>query len=169
MVKLKEIDPKNRRVWLSELPTAKIMQAWGEPQINKSITEKPMNIGGRIFKKGIGTHAESRIYIDTNNSVKEFSCYVGVDKGVDNGQGSVEFFVIGDSKVLFKSGVMKNGDAAKKVSVKTNGIKELLLYASDAGDGNGSDHANWADAYFVIDGAYPTIVWPKIKCFEMGD
>jgi len=168
MVKLREIDLKNHRLSLSQLYPGKILQAWGKPQINKSITEKPLTIGNQTFRKGIGTHAESRIYIKTNNAVKKFTSYVGVDKGFDNGQGSVEFYVIGDDKVLWQSGVMKNGDPAKKVSVHTAGVQELLLYASDAGDGNGSDHANWADAYLVIEDIYPSIVWPEIKGLSNG-
>ena len=51
----------------------------------------------------------------------------------------------------------------KKIDIDTTGIKQLLLYVSDAGDGNGSDHANWADAYFIVDQVHPTITWPDIK------
>jgi hypothetical protein len=163
MVKFKEGPDQSSRLYLNELDIQKVMQAWGDPQRNKSITEKTMDIAGRTFKRGIGSHAESRIYIDTKNSVKRFVSYVGVDVGVDSGQGTVEFFVIGDGKVLWKSGVMKNGDPEKKVDVDTTGVKMLLLYASDAGDGNGSDHADWADAYFVVDGDDPVIAWPDVR------
>ena len=58
---------------------------------------------------------------------------------------------------------MKNGDPERKVDVDTTGVKILLLYASDAGDGNGSDHADWAEAYFVVDGDDPVIAWPDVR------
>jgi hypothetical protein len=65
--------------------------------------------------------------------------------------------------VLFRSGIMRRGEPAKKIDVDTNGIKQLLLYVSDTGDGNGSDHANWAEAYFIVDRVQPEITWPEVK------
>ena len=166
MVKLKEIDPKNQRFALSRLYPGKIMQSFEQPRMNKNLADKPLKIGGRTFKNGIGTHAESRIYVDTKNAAKRFVSYVGVDDVVAKGYGSVEFFVIGDDKVLWKSGMMKSGDKAKKVDINIKGISRLLLYVSDAGDSNGSDHADWADAYFIVDQIHPTITWPEIKCLS---
>ena len=88
-----------------------------------------------------------------------FSASVGVDDEVDkNPAASVEFIVIGDGKELWKSGVMRAGDAAKACAVDLKGVKSLVLKVTDAGDGMDWDHADWADAKFETAGAKPVSI-----------
>ncbi|MCX7670693.1 MAG: NPCBM/NEW2 domain-containing protein, partial [Anaerolineae bacterium] len=72
--------------------------------------------------------------------------------------GSVEFRIYGDGKPLWRSGVMKAGQAAKEVDVKLQGIDTLLLIVDPAGDGVNYDHANWAEARFEVTGVRPKAV-----------
>ena len=67
-----------------------------------------------------------------------------------NNAASVVFRVIGDGRTLWKSGVMKFGQAAQPVDVNLKGIKSLLLVVGDARDGINCDHADWADAKFEV-------------------
>jgi alpha-galactosidase len=143
---------------VSSLNLDRIRQGCGSPHANQSVDGKTLSIGGKKFEKGIGTHAESICTITTNGDVEEFSAYVGVDDEIQKGQGSVEFFVIGDGKILWQSGIMRSGDPAKVVKVTTKDIKKLLLKVGDAGDGVVCDHADWADAKMTITGIYPAIV-----------
>ena len=74
---------------------------------------------------------------------------MGVDDEVNHSpNSSVEFFVIGDGKELWHSGVMHAGDAPKDCEVDLTGVKLLVLKVGDAGDGIDHDHADWADAKF---------------------
>ena len=73
-------------------------------------------------------------------------------------RGASSFGVIADGKTLFKSGVMRPGDAAKTVDVDLSGVKLLLLFVGSAGDGISYDHANWADAKFVVSGEKPKAI-----------
>ncbi len=75
-----------------------------------------------------------------------------------NVASSVEFIVSGDGKVLWKSGVMRAGDAARDCEVDLTGVKSLVLEVSDAGDGSNWDHADWADAKFETVAAKPVTV-----------
>jgi alpha-galactosidase len=70
----------------------------------------------------------------------------------------LEFIVSGDGKVLWKSGVMRAGDAARDCEVDVAGVKSLVLEVSDAGDGSNWDHADWADAKFETIAAKPVTV-----------
>lgn len=151
---------RKEEVFVSVLNIERIRQGWGCPQRDKSVEGKPISIAGRKFDRGIGTHADSYCVIETNNSVKEFSSYVGIDDEIIKGNGSVEFFVIGDDKILWQSGIMKSGDTAKAVKVKTKGVKTLVLKVGYGGDSGDSDHADWADAKLLVTGVYPTIVTP---------
>ena len=49
----------------------------------------------------------------------------------------------------FDSGVMRGGEAARRVDVPIRGATELRLVVDDAGDGTNYDHADWADAKLV--------------------
>ncbi|MHC4891667.1 MAG: NPCBM/NEW2 domain-containing protein, partial [Planctomycetota bacterium] len=106
--------------------------------------------GDRQSDKGVGTHANSVMYIDLKGGSKKFSAYVGVDDEVNGRIGSVEFRVYGDGKLLWKSGVMKAREPARKANVDVEDVKTLILIVNSAGDGMSYDHANWAEAKFEI-------------------
>ena len=37
-------------VWLDEMDLAKMKQGWGKPQVNRSMRELPLSIGGKKFE-----------------------------------------------------------------------------------------------------------------------
>ena len=141
-------------VWLSSLDLTQMRQGWGTPQINRSIREKPLAIAGQRFDRGVGTHAVSTLWLELAGGTSRFQAAVGVDDNA-NGAASVVFRVVADGKTLFDSGMMKPGDKAKAVDVDLTGAKTLLLTVDDAGDGVNYDHADWADARFVVTGQKP--------------
>ena len=135
----------NWTVGLQELDLARMSQGWGVQQVDKSVGGGPLSIGGRKFAHGVGTHAAGDFALDLHGAARHFSAWVGVD---DDAQapGSVTFQLLGDGKVLWASGVMRAGAPAKEVSVDLKGVQRLTLRVGDAGDGNGMDHADWAEA-----------------------
>jgi len=136
-------------VWLDQLDLRSAVQGWGEPQKNKSLDGHPLTIGGKEFKRGFGTHAESILHVNLGGGAQQFTASVGVDDDVNgNAASSVEFFVIGDGKTLWSSGVLRAGNAPKECAVDLSGVKDLVLKVGDAGDGMDWDHADWADAKF---------------------
>jgi alpha-galactosidase len=145
-------------VWLSSLDLSKLRQGWGKPQIDKSVTQKPLSINGQKFERGVGSHATGVLWIDLGAGADQFLASVGVDDAVLGQAGSVIFKIIGNGKKLWVSDVMKPGQAAKAVKVDLKGIKTLILMADDAGDGASFDHANWADARFMVRGAAPKAI-----------
>ena len=145
-------------VWLSSLDLGKMTSGWGKPEIDKSIQAKPMTIAGRRFERGVGTHANSVMYVNLKGGAKKFTTYVGVDDEVSGRIGSVKFRVYGDGKVLWDSGIMKAGEPAKKAEVDVRGIKTLMLLVDSAGDGISYDHANWAEAKFEVTGEKPEAI-----------
>lgn len=143
---------------LSALDLDHIQQGWGKPAVNASVEGQPLSIGGRKFAEGLGTHAASLLSIDLKKSATRFTASAGVDDDVAGQGGSVEFLVYGDGKILWRSGVMKAGDAAKPVDVPLAGVQNLILRVTDAGDGISYDHADWAGAQIEFDGAAPIAV-----------
>ena len=135
-------------VWLDDLNLGATIQGWGDPGKNKSLDGHAITIGGEKFERGFGTHAVSILYIGLNNAAQSFSASVGVDGEITSPAASIEFFVVGDGKTLWQSGVMKAGEPAKHLTVNLTGVKILLLKVGDAGDGISYDHGDWADAKF---------------------
>ena len=136
-------------------------QGWGKPQIDRSMREKPLTIGGQVFEHGVGTHATSTLWIELDGNAEKFLSSVGVDDNA-NGPGSIVFKIYGDNRILWDSGLMKLGQGPKKAEVELKGVKTLLLLVEDGGNGIGYDHADWADARFEIAGEKPkTIAAPR--------
>ncbi|MCX7045388.1 MAG: NPCBM/NEW2 domain-containing protein [Candidatus Sumerlaeota bacterium] len=142
-------------VWLSSLDLTKMTTGWGQPLVDKGVQDNPISIGGQAFEHGVGTHAESVMYIDLKGGADKFSAFVGVDDRTKGKKGTVEFKLIADGQEVFNSGVMKTGEAPKKIEVNLKGKKTLILIADSAGDGKDFDHADLADAKFEVSGAKP--------------
>lgn len=152
---------RSETVWLDELDVSAATQGWGDPHKNQSVEGHPLTIGGKVFQRGFGTHAESVLNLTLAGGATEFYAKVGVDDEVNkNPAASVEFEVIGDGNILWRSGVMKAGEAARDCDVNLADVKKATLKVTDAGDGNSHDHADWADARFAVSGEPPQIVEP---------
>ena len=151
---------------LASLDLKPMTSGWSEPKTNQGIGGGPLRIGGKSYPKGVGTHANSKLRVDLGGKAKRFTAQVGVNDSA-SGQGSVEFIVSGDSKELWRSGVMKVGQPAKCVDVNLSGVKVLTLRATDGGDGEGNDHANWADAQIIMADDSKPVSLPAYETFAL--
>ncbi len=144
---LREILPEEMH--LSEIEPIYAKSGWGDVEMDKAVSGRPISINGKRFEKGIGTHSVSEIEYDLKGIFTNFSAKVGIDDGNRSDKGSVEFIVLGDGKELWRSGVMKKSDGIKEIKLKIDGVKRLLLKVEDGGDGIDYDHADWADAKLI--------------------
>jgi len=123
---------------------------WGEPQRNATIDGKSLTINEIHYAKGIGMHAPTSIKIFTPPGYKRFVADVGISDEVQaDAPSSVVFRVTGDGVVLYESPTIRTDMPAWRVDVNVEWTHELMLEATDAGDGTNSDHAVWGDARFV--------------------
>ncbi len=163
---------KPEYVWLDAVCDGDftIISGWNQPLRNLAVNGSPLSINGQRFERGIGTHAPSYWGLDLAGRATRFQAAVGVDdRSGGSTVGDVEFRVYGDAKLLWKSGTMRAGDAAKTIDVDLTGIQHLHLYVGTADGDQASDHANWADARVLtkgktvkaIDFDAPCIVTPK--------
>ena len=142
--------PAAQTNYVASLDISQIAQGWGEPHANLSVEGHPLSIGGQTYTNGLGTHADSQLIVDVGGRAESFSAQVGVDDEVGKGNGAVVFKVIGDAdKTLWQSPVLHGGDAPVPVNVSLAGVRNLTL-AADGPDGIDSAHADWADAYIVM-------------------
>jgi len=132
-------------VFLDGLDLSGMSRGWGDVHARQSVEGNPLKIGGRVFGRGIGTHAPSEWWVDPGGGARRFTAWVGVDDEKE-GCGSVVFRVWVDGKVAFDSGVMRPADPARSVDVDLVGAKRLRLEVGDGGDDYDCDHADWAMA-----------------------
>jgi alpha-galactosidase len=141
-------------------------------QANKSIDGNPIHIGGKEFTAGVGTRANSVLFVQLNGGAEHFSALVGAD---DNpiqappgatGQPSapppppptpIVFRAVGDGRVLHVSKAVSRGDAPEPFDVDLRGIRTLVLQVRQV-DVVRPVAANWADAKFTVTGAAPAAI-----------
>lgn len=143
--------------YVSDLPFASATNGWGPVERDTSNGENaggdggPLRLGGTVYDKGLGVHARSEVTLDLAGGYDRFTARAGVDDEV-SGKGSVAFELLGDGRVLARSGVVRSGDAAIPFDVDVRGVRTLTLRVTDGGDGVDSDHADWADAQLHLSG-----------------
>jgi hypothetical protein len=96
-----------------------------------------------VYAKGIGAHAPSRIVVSLAGRCETFAATVGLH---DGRTGSVAFRVLADGEDVASTPVMTGGSAPVDLVADVTGADRLALVVTDGGNGNGSDHADWADA-----------------------
>lgn len=150
-----------KKVWLCDLDISKTQQGWGEPQKDKSVDGNPLRIAGRSFDRGLGTHADSALYVKLAGGSTRFTALVGLDDEAGR-FGTVQFRILADGEEIFKTDTMKAGQPAREVDVDVTGVDLLVLLVNGGSDGINYDHADWANAAFTVIGKMPeTIDGPK--------
>jgi len=129
-------------VFLDALEPVSCVQGWGKLQKNQSVWEKPMTIAGRRFRRGLGTHADSRIVYDVGGRYRRFQSWVGADGA---SSATITFEVRLDGQKRWESGLMNKRTPAKLADLDLTGVKTLELIVGHGGDNLTSDHANWAE------------------------
>lgn len=135
---------------VSDLPWMSTVNGWGPVEKDTSNGESeagdgnPLTIGGVVYAKGLGVHAQSAVEYYTGGSCEQLTAQVGVDdeKGL---KGSVAFEIWADGKKAASTGVLTNADTAQAVSADVSGAQVVRLVVTDGGDGQDSDHADWAE------------------------
>ncbi|HEV7964364.1 MAG TPA: NPCBM/NEW2 domain-containing protein, partial [Actinoplanes sp.] len=106
---------------------------------------KPITIGGVVFAKGLGVHAPGTVEYFVGGKCSSFTASVGVDDE-KTANGSVTFEVWADGRRAADSGLLTTADPAAALTADVTGAAVVRLIVTDGGDGNNSDHADWADA-----------------------
>jgi alpha-galactosidase len=146
-------------IWVASLDLGKMRQDFGRPQVDKSIGQHPISIGKVAFGHGIGTHANSSLYLDLHNQAQRFSASVGVDDDAGSPSALVRFKIYsGDNRLLWKSSEMKTDQAPESVDLDLRGVSTILLLASAGGGGINFDHCDWADAKITFTGKAPVAI-----------
>jgi len=132
--------------------------ARGVPDADRAV----QSIRGTKYAKGLGTHAPARIVYDLGRQCTQLLGYVGIDDS-QSGKGRVDFVVKVDGAEKFRM-ERKGTDPAGRLNLDLTGATTVELIADPGSEGNGNDHADWADMRInCTDGflAQPLIITPN--------
>lgn len=102
-------------------------------------------IDGTSLDKAVTMHSNGQLTVHLGAQCTEFSALAGLDDtAADN--GSVEFQVWGDGRLLATSETRRGSDAAVRFATDLRGVQDLTLKVTDAGDNKDWDHAAWGEA-----------------------
>ena len=131
-----------------------VIQGWGDLGFNtavRALHQKPMSlrIKDKQYRHGLGHHANGEIVVELGGQFRTFQTDVGIQWQGGQNVASVIFRVYVDDKKVFDSGIVRESDPPRPVTVPVEGGEELRLVADDAGNGITCDCANWADARLI--------------------
>ncbi|MEV8565142.1 beta-galactosidase [Streptomyces sp. NPDC051322] len=141
--------PPDGKVAVSALPFLSSTNGWGPVERDSSVGEqaagdgRPLTVAGVGYPKGLGTNAVSDVELYLAGKCSRLTADVGVDDET-GGAGTVTFSVIADGKTLVTTDPVRGKQAAVPIDVDLTGVQVVDLKVGDAGDGNGSDHGDWA-------------------------
>jgi alpha-galactosidase len=143
--------PPSGTSYLSDIPWVRADNGWGPVEKDTSNGEQaagdghPITINGTVYKKGLGAHAPSTVEYYTAKKCTAVTTDVGVDDE-KSANGSVTFEIWADGTKVADSGLLTTADDAKHLTADVTGSTFVRLIVTDGGNGNNSDHADWAGA-----------------------
>ncbi|MBI3413857.1 MAG: NPCBM/NEW2 domain-containing protein [Verrucomicrobia bacterium] len=129
------------------------------PQRDRSNRGASLRLRGKEYAKGMGVHAPNQLVYELKPEYDRFVALAGVDEHileVSNGSNlamhpSVAFKIFIDGKPAAESPVMRIAEQPWRFDVKIPAAsKRISVIATDGGNGNKEDLANWVEAGFVL-------------------
>jgi hypothetical protein len=139
-------------VWLDTLDLSTMSCAWGHPQAKRSVNNNPLTLGGKTFERGVGTPRRKHFHAPYGRQ----RAFVRSPGGRGRRGASARCGVrevprlYADKKLVANTGVLHAGDSVMPIRADLSGAQTVTLEVTDGGDGNANDHADWADARFVL-------------------
>ncbi|HVX12681.1 MAG TPA: NPCBM/NEW2 domain-containing protein [Pirellulales bacterium] len=139
--------------YLSDLPPASFRQiAYLDLpyayQLDANVDGTRLRAGGRLFTKGIGMHSTSRLTWQLESAYRRFEADLAIDDQT-RGQGSVVFRLFSGSREIYKSPIVRGGDAPLPISVELDDTRQLSLVVDYADRADTLDHADWCNARLI--------------------
>jgi glucose/arabinose dehydrogenase len=153
----RDVFPAARGVWqryVSDLPWKAATNGWGPAERDASnggdapADGRPLAIRGRVYPKGLGVHAFSRVSVPLEGNCFYFLGDVGVDDTEKEG-GTAEFEVWTDRRLAYRSGPLTSALAAHAVEAPLYGSQSLHLIAHNGGGPVQTGVADWGGARVI--------------------
>lgn len=126
----------------------KFSQEWGRPELNKTVDQNQLTLGGEAFKFGIGAHAPSRLKMQVPVSMQgksfQLSAVIGLDDESVCGDGAVFEIYANHSKVYRSPRLYAEDRLPLNISIPPSQFIELVTIE---GENMNCDHTDWANIW----------------------
>lgn len=140
---------KENQMLLTDIRPDFSRQDFGQLQINKNLSGKPLAMAGTRYATGLGTHANSQIDFTLPHNATNLSFIAGLDDSIES--ADVIFSVLGDGQLLWESPVIYGSERhLPETRIDVRGVKKIRLKVS-ALEKNHGDHANWANIVVEVE------------------
>ncbi len=138
-------DATGNTLFLSEAKPTSASVGWLTPTYNHLPVEENsdplLSAGGKFYARGIYAHAPASHVYDLSGKWSRLTGTAGAAQGKG---ASVVFVILGDGKELWRTKMVREGDATP-FDVEVKGVSKLELRVEDGGNGNSSDWGLWLD------------------------
>ena len=148
-------------VYVTTAECSKATTGWGAVGNGVSCDGGGLTIGEATFARGIGLHAPGELVIPANGRWRWLTFSAGINSKMTE-RGSIVVEVFGDDQPLFKSPILRVGEAPRYVEVPVAGVQTIRIVVGDAGDGNAADHADLGNLRLSASVAKPACDQPKV-------
>lgn len=136
--------------YLDELPFAVERQDWRPPARAASIEHRPLQLGRWIYRRGVGVHAHSELWVEAPQRARAFAADLGLDAEVaDDPRADIRFRVFEAETLLYESPLLTPESDPVRIEIPVRPGAQLRLIV-DGGESINGDHANWANARFLL-------------------
>jgi hypothetical protein len=135
----------------SLVPTEDVQRPYlGDPwptRFDQSVTGKALRTPSRVFARGIGVHAYSRLTYAIDASYKEFRTQYAIDGA--GAYANVDVRILLDGKVAYEKKGVTSGEAGEVVKLPVGGVKTLTLEVDYGLSNDTQDRFMWLEAALV--------------------
>ncbi len=138
---------------LSDMQPAMVRQSRGMLGRDRSFEGNELTVAGRTWEHGLGTVATSDVRYDLAGVFARFRARIGLDdEAHPDSTAAARFEVVGDGRVLWKSGLVRGGTPPIPVDVDVRGVRTLSLKVVPARSDDARLHADWLNPRAVRGG-----------------
>ena len=123
-----------------------VYAGWGGPRADSSPYDETLEIAGAAFRSGIGALANSRLQVKAGRQFGTFSAIVGIDDSTRGKNGSVQFEVYGDGRLLARSRPVRFGQSGVPITASVAGVDVVELVARQMTPAEANVVVTWGNA-----------------------
>ena len=138
-----------------------VRQSWGALRIGRSVVNTPLQLAGKIYAGGLGTHSESEIRFRLDKGAVQLQGLAGVhdSRQARTMEQGLIFAVEAGGRQVWQSGKQRADSAPATVKANLGGAREFTLKVAGP---TRFAHANWVElAATLTDGSTLDLCRPK--------
>ena len=117
-------------------------------QVNKSFAGLPLQVGKKVFQKGLCVHSKTELVYSLGNNFERFQSTIGLQNGSGH-LGNVSVTIVADGKILYAKKEFTIETKQEPLSLDVTGCETLTL-SVDFGKGqNVGDRFVWGDPKLI--------------------